>query len=233
MKSADSNFTQVKYVESLMLEKFKTEPFHNLYFFYKQIPKTLKFGGTCSDKTLSFFCKLSEIGIEAHLHSAFIKNKEIHRMVSVIIDGKTYYADVGNGWPSIKLFPEDYEIEYTCYGLIYSTVINEKSLDIYLTRNGQKYLSVVIPFRSRSHEDIMDDIKNRFDEKNVYPFSRGIRFSQIIHENFLFLRGDTLYIYTDNSDVTEISGLDQNNLPAIIKQYFNFDVGKMLKSSQI
>jgi len=92
---------------------------------------------------------------------------------------------------------------------------------------------VVIPFRSRSHEDIMDDIKNRFDEKNVYPFSRGIRFSQIIHENFLFLRGDTLYIYTDNSDVTEISGLDQNNLPAIIKQYFNFDVGKMLKSSQI
>lgn len=230
MISKKFNEMRVKYVESLILEKFKREPFHNLYFIFHKIPKKLTLGGTCSDKALSFYNKLKSVNIETHLHSAFIKNQEIHRLVSVALNKKIYFADIGNGWPSIRLFPKDHEVEYRSYGMIYRTIIKESSLDVYIARDGKEYHSAEIPFRSKNHEDIMDDIKNRFNANISYPFSGGIRFSQIIQENFLFLRDDTLFIYSNDNAVKKISGITQDHLAETLKQYFNFDMAKIFQN---
>ncbi|ETR71906.1 MAG: hypothetical protein OMM_02131 [Candidatus Magnetoglobus multicellularis str. Araruama] len=226
------NKMSVKYVESLMLEKFKKEPFHNLYFLFNKKPENLSLGGTCSDKTLSFYNQLRRVKIESHLHSAFIKKQEIHRLVSITLNNKIYYADIGNGWPSIKLFPKDREIKYNAYGMIYQTIIKSSSLDVYLSRDGKKYHSVEIPFHSKKHEDIMEDINNRFNKNITYPFTGGIRFSQIVQDHFLFFRDDTLSIYSYDHAVKKISGISKNNLAKTLKQYFNFDMEKILKTNQ-
>jgi len=225
LNKSDDHF--VKHVERLMLNKFKEEPFHNLYFIYKTKPKGFNFGGTCSDKVLSFYKKLRDLKFETKLHSSVINNKEIHRLVSVTLNNKVYYADVGNGWPSIKLFPKDYEIEYKSYGMTYRSILKESSLEVYITRDNKKKLSVTIPFHSKTHEEIMQDIHNRFDQNIEYPFTGGIRFSQIIHDKFLFLRDDTLYIYSYDSAVKKIVGFEPGNLSETLKHNFNFDIASV------
>ena len=228
MISTDTNHMLIDYVERLMMEKFVTEPFHNLYFIYKKKIEKLNCGGTCSDKTLSFYDNLNALGIKAYLHSAFIKNKEIHRLVSVELNNSIYYADIGNGWPSVKLFPKDYEIEYTAFGIRFMTKIKESCLEVYINRENKEYHSVDIPFQSKKNEEILKDIQNRFDDTITYPFSNGIRFSQIIDDSFLFLRDDTLFIYSNGQKVRKISGFEQKNLSETLKKYFHFDIEKIL-----
>ncbi|NQY54719.1 MAG: hypothetical protein HRT42_14245, partial [Campylobacteraceae bacterium] len=96
-----------EYVEKIILDSFKQEPFHNLYFKYNILPTSFKFGGTCSDKALSVYTILKENNIEVTLHSSFINNIESHRLLKVYIEGKYYFADVGNAWPSVRMFPVD------------------------------------------------------------------------------------------------------------------------------
>ncbi|BBM87110.1 arylamine N-acetyltransferase [Candidatus Uabimicrobium amorphum] len=225
--------TSINYVESLMLNKFKTEPFHNLYLLSKTTPKTLIYGGTCSDKTLSFLNTLKSLGIEAKLHSSLINNQNIHRLVAVNIEGQTYFADVGNGWPSIKLFPKHYEVRYTCYGITYRSEIKPYSLKVYQTRRGEERLSTEIPFESKNEQQIMDDIKNRFDGSVEYPFSTGLRFSQVVDDKFLFLRDDTLLFFCECDKPQDITNIDREKASDIIKKHFQFDVRVLFEENQV
>ena len=54
MSSAGQTDESVQAVEALMLEHFRTEPFHNLHLIYGPRLESVVPGGTCSDKTLSF-----------------------------------------------------------------------------------------------------------------------------------------------------------------------------------
>lgn len=87
-----------------MLEKFTTEPFHNLRLLVGPEKGACLSGGTCSEKTLSFVKSARNSGFDAHLHSAFIGEREIHRLARIVIDGHDFFADIGNGWPAIKLY---------------------------------------------------------------------------------------------------------------------------------
>jgi arylamine N-acetyltransferase len=210
-------------VIELMELKFRGEPFHTLHMLYgdsirRQVP-----GGTCSDKTISFIHEAQKRGFDAKLHTAFIDGKEIHRLARLNIGGRTFFADVGNGWPSLHPYPADEPITHTCFGMTFRTEIDDKMLSVYRCSEGKEYLQMEIMLASRPKEEIMTEIKERFSSNITYPFANRMRFSAIVDDEFRFLRDNTLFIHRDNGDVKKIpvsEGQWQNTL----LEHFGWDV---------
>ncbi|KMV28378.1 hypothetical protein AB733_24090 [Photobacterium swingsii] len=84
----------VQLAQKILLDKFKQEPFHNLYLLNNVQPSTTAYGGTCSDKTLSYLEAAKVAGFDAHLHSARIGGQDIHRLVRLEIGNQRYFADI-------------------------------------------------------------------------------------------------------------------------------------------
>lgn len=217
---------EVREVEALMLDKYKTEPFHNLYLLSGKDPKTLEYGGTCSDKTLSFLESLTSAGFSASLHSGYIGGEEIHRLVKVSINGRYFFADVGNGWPALRLYPLAREIEYSCFGMGFRTEINSQRMTVFHRRNGKESCQLEIDFDGKPEEEIREDIDTRFDGGIEYPFRNSIRFSLVVDERFLFLRGERLEIYSDEK-FEVVEGIEPDQLTDVIGQYFGFDITRL------
>ena len=214
-------------VEALMLRHFREEPFHNLFMIYERQEKAVP-GGTCSDKTLSFVEDCRQAGFEVALHSGFIKGEEIHRLARLRIDGRDFFADVGNGWPSLHLYPADREVSYHCFGIGFRTEIRDGRVSVFYEKGGDEALQLEIDVRGRPESEIMEDIKNRFNSGIVYPFSDRIRFSRVVGDRFLFLRSDRLEIYSDNG-FEVVEGIEEARVPAILKQYFGCEVGSLVR----
>ncbi len=223
MSSTLCTSASVQTVEALMHEKFMSEPFHNLHLIYGKRLRSPKQGGTCSDKTLSFLTTAQQAGVDALLHSGFIDGREIHRLAAVHIGGRRYFADVGNGWPALKLYPADREIHYRCFGMGFRTEIKSSRVSVFHERNGKEILQLEIDLYSRPEHDIMADIASRFSSGIEYPFSTSLRFSMIVGNRFLFLRGNRLEIYSD-SGFEMIEGIEGAKVPSMIHQYFGYDV---------
>jgi hypothetical protein len=213
--------SEIASIEALLLKHYKKEPFHNLYLFYGKKPIPNKYGGTCSDKTLSFIDEARSLGFKVNLHSGYIDGKEVHRLARVQIGKRTYFADIGNGWPAIKLYPEDEEVLYSCFGMTFHTKISMNKISVFHTRNGREHLQLVIDTRPRCEKEIIKDINKRFTSGINYPFSNSIRFSLIVNNKFLFLRGECLEIYSSDDYMT-LDGIKKDNLPSIIMDKFKF-----------
>lgn len=209
-------------IEALLLKLFQEEPFHNLYLLYNKAPLSNEYGGTCSDKTLSFVSAARSLGINAELHSGYIGGKDIHRLARVTIDNQTFFADVGNGWPSLKLYPADEEISFNSFGMKYRTVINNNRISVFHTRNGKESLQLEIDPAPRKEEDIKKSIAQRFSGEITYPFSNSLRFSLVVDNKFLFLRGERLEVYTDD-DFIVFDDITRDLVPKILKEQFNYD----------
>lgn len=217
---------QINFLEELLLQHFKNEPFHNFFLLYNRNPLEGGFGGTCSDKSLSFLETARSFGFDAYLHTAYIGGKEIHRLIRVLVEGRTFFADVGNGWPSIKLFPADESIEFECFGMKYRTEIAYNRVLIFLTRNGKEILQLEIDPKPRNESDILTSISNRFSSGIKYPFHSEVRFSLVVNDVFLFIRGDKLEIYSDYGFSFE-TGVNKANLSNVISENFNYDTSKL------
>ena len=212
-----------------MLEKFRREPFHNLYLLFGYPQTTLALGGTCSDKALSFYQAVRRLGVSASLHSAFIGGREIHRLVKVESGGRSYLADVGNGWPAVELYPLDMETSYTCFGMRFRSVIEGRVMHVYNKRNGIERHQMVVPLQSKPEAEIRADIKKRFNSDISYPFSQALRFSQVMGERFLFLRDDRLEIYSDKEPYQEKPGIKQEDLREVLHRYFTFNLDRLAR----
>jgi len=215
--------TALNSVIALMELKFRDEPFHTLHVLYgdsigRQVP-----GGTCSDKTLSFIDEAQKRGFDAKLHTAFIDGKEIHRLARLNIDGRTFFADVGNGWPALHPYPADEPITHTCFGMTFRTEISDKMLSVYRCSEDKEYLQMEIIFESQDEERIRTDIKERFSSNITYPFSDRMRFSAIVDGEFRFLRDKTLFIYREKSNVKRIS-IAEDQWQNTILEYFRWDI---------
>lgn len=214
--------SQIEQIESLLQREFETIPFHNI-FMLKGVKGTLDKGGTCSDKVLHFKQVLNENGIVAKLHSAFINGKECHRLLSVLIDEQRYFIDVGSGWPCVKLLPDNRPITFSKYGMTFKTIlVSDRVLLFHQVGERPFQLMESIPLVSMSEEKIMKEIHSRYSDGILYPFSSSIRFSQIIGEDFYFLKENILRRYNDKC--IEQKQLSSDEIVETIKKVFTFDL---------
>ena len=56
----------------------------------------------------------------------------------------------------------------------------------------------------------------------TYPFSNSLRFSLVVKNKFLFLRGEHLEVYTDD-DFIVFDDITRGLVPKILKEQFNYD----------
>lgn len=216
----------VRLAQQILLDKFQQEPFHNFYLLNGIQPTTLLYGGTCSDKTLSYLEAVKAAGLDAHLHSARIGGNEIHRLVRLEIDNQRYFADIGNGWPSIHLFPVDTPIEYECYGMTYRTKIKDGVITVYHKKNGVEKQQMEIDIAEKSDAEIRQRIANRFSTNIIYPFSNQLRFSMVVGQRFLFIRDTQLEIYSSDG-YEEVSSITKSDIKTEIMKYFNYDISPL------
>ncbi|MFT2092898.1 arylamine N-acetyltransferase [Paraglaciecola sp. 2405UD69-4] len=209
-------------IERLILEHFCTVPFHNLNLLYGSSQIIAIPGGTCSDKTLAFLSDLRMMGVKAFLHTANIGGKEIHRLVRININNQTYFADVGNGWPTLRLLPCNENTQFECYGMKYRTEIAKNWILVFHERQGKESLQLEINITPRPEQEIYSQIKSRYSSGVNYPFSRSLRFSMIVGKEFLFLRGNRLERYSFND--FSVEKLKKATIPKIIKKEFGFNV---------
>lgn len=227
MSGASQTAESVQAFEALMLEYFRTEPFHNLHLIYGPRLESAVPGGTCSDKTLSFVAAGVRAGFDISLHSGFIGGREIHRLARVRIGGRLFFADVGNGWPALKLYPADREISYRCFGMGFRTEIANGRVTVLHEKRGREALQLEIDVRGRPESEIRADIERRFSSGIVYPFSNSLRFGLVVGSRFLFLRGDRLEIYYDGGFEC-LEGIDDTRVPGVLRDYFGYDVQQFL-----
>jgi asparagine synthase (glutamine-hydrolysing) len=213
---------EIEKIESLLSREFETTPFHNLFMLNgkKVIPSAL--GGTCSDKVLHFRKVLSENGISSKLHSSFINGVECHRMLSVEVDELKYFIDVGSGWASTMVFPSFKPIEYSVYGLTFKTELSNNNLLLFHKTNSEFKLMTTIPLNTKNEDEILFDIETRFDKKIVYPFQNSLRFSKVIKDEFYFLKGNRLRVYSERGIIEKTLSL--NNTYNLISRKFGFDL---------
>jgi len=212
-----------KLAELILLDKFRREPFHNLYLLNKVQPSITAYGGTCSDKALSYLEAALAAGLDAHLHSARINGQENHRLVRLEIGNQRYFADVGNGWPSIKLFSAVSPVSYECYGMRYKTIVESGVLKIYLLKQGVEKQQMEIDTAAKPEAEIRQGISNRFSSNIIYPFNKQLRFSMIVDSRFLFIRGSRLEIYSKHG-YEEVSDISASDLEKVLMKYFGFDI---------
>lgn len=205
-------------IEALLLEEFKTVPFHNIFMLNKIKNKDLSLGGTCSDKVLHFRGVLKNNDIETKLHSSFINNMECHRMLSVLINNKKYFIDIGSGWPFLKLIPEFTPIEFSVYGMSFKTKIFENKFIIY-HKTGKEYKQMIdVPMFTKNESDILYDIENRYKDTSIYPFHNSLRFSIVKDDSFYFIKGNILRIY-NVTGITEKT-INSNEINDLIQKEF-------------
>ncbi len=224
--------SDVAAVEALMLEHFRTEPFQKLHLIYGQQLRASLSGGTCSDKTLSFLNAGRREGFDVALHSGFIAGQEVHRLAKVRIGDRLYFADVGNGWPSLKLYPADHEISYRCFGMGFRTEVAGQRVKVFHDKRGKESLQLEIDVRGRPEAEIKAAIGGRFSSGIVYPFSNSLRYSLVVGSRFLFLRGDRLEIYSDRG-LEVVEGVDDSRVPGVLLEYFGYDVRPLLLTPQL
>lgn len=209
-------------IEQLLHKHFRTVPFHNLNLLYGQPINSPIPGGTCSDKTLAFLADARELGADAFLHTANIGGKEIHRLVRININCRIFFADVGNGWPTLRLLPSDKEVAFECYGMKYRTEVTDNWVRVFHERQGRESLQLEINTTPRLEQEILDQIKLRYSSGIDYPFSQSIRFSLAVGNEFLFLRDNRLERYsTTGFSVQEI---EKVAIPKTVEHEFGFNV---------
>ena len=213
---------ELEKIECLLLREFKTVPFHNIFMLNNKKIVASNLGGTCSDKVLHFKKVLFDRGISSKLHSAFINGVECHRMLTVELDNQRYFIDVGSGWASTKLFPAFKPIEYSVYGMTFKTEISNYNLLLFHKTKEEFKLMSTIPFTAKEEDKILLDIENRFNNRNIYPFHNSLRFSKVIGNEFYFLKGNRLRIYSESQIVEKTLSL--NEIYNLITRKFNFNL---------
>lgn len=213
----------VRAIEALMLEKFEAEPFHNLRLLYGDEVAARVPGGTCSDKTLSFLAEARRRGFDVALHSARIDGVEKHRLARVHAADRVFFADVGDGWPALRLLPADREVAFRCFGIGFRTEVSGGRVSVYCDRRGCEALQLEIDVHGRPEREILDDINRRFSSGIEYPFSKSLRFSAVVGDRFLFLRGERLEVHGDGA-FKEVHGIDRERVPSVLREYFGLDL---------
>ena len=219
--STPSEHPQAVLALAIITRHFREFPFHNLRLLFGEEAAASIPGGTCSDKAQAFLKDARDAGLEAHLHTALIDGEEKHRLVRLSIGGQTYFADVGDGWPTLQLIPASHETQFEVFGIRFRTEFRPAGLAILNARAGREVEQCTILAQRRSEAEITAQILRRFDGSKVYPFSGAVRFSALVDDRFLFLRGTQL-ISLERNGTEKVTGFLLEDTPAIIHDYFGY-----------
>ena len=165
------------------------------------------------------------------MHTAFIGGQELHRLARVRVGDELFFADVGNGWPSLKLYPADRTVSFRCFGMGFRTEVADGRVSVFHEKRGRESLQLEIDVCGKSESEIRADIEGRFSSGVVYPFSSSLRFSLVVGGRFLFLRGDRLEIY-DDGGFECIEGIDAAGVPEVLHDHFGYDVRWALRDEE-
>lgn len=190
-------------VEQLLLEEYKTVPFHNLFMLNRINKLGSSKGGTCSDKTLHFKMVLTQHDISTKLHTAFINNQACHRLLSIEIENKRYFIDIGSGWCCTKLLPAFKTVQFKAYGIEFKSTLDSNYLYTFIKTKDKFKPHIKIPLAEQSEQDILLDISHRYAPSKVYPFQNSLRFSLVKGNRFYFIKRDVLRIYEMNKPIIE------------------------------
>ncbi|MGH1386701.1 asparagine synthase-related protein [Kordia sp.] len=209
----------VQKIERLLLADYQQTTFHNLMMQTERTEKNRHLGGTCSDKTLHFKAVLAAEGIETQLHTAEIAGIACHRLLSINLQGKKYFIDVGSGWPCIQLFPAFEDSSYSAFGIEFRVKQTKLALIVQIKTKTEFKPLMIISLQEQAQTAITEAIANRFDPYNVYPFQQSLRLSFVKDDQFYFLKGDRLRVYQDQKKYIE-QELTSEAIKAFIKTYF-------------
>jgi arylamine N-acetyltransferase len=221
---------------NILKHDYETVPFHNFRILLNK-DMELESGGTCSDRTLYLKQKLQLKGIKSKLHYATIKGKNIHRLLKIEIDKDPYFLDTGLGWPliyPISLIRNEF---FNFYGLTFKTIIENDKLFLFKSREGEYTISYETTVLDIEEKTIENQIKDRFFNTEQYPFTNSIRFSQIVNNEFYFLKGNILG-YSEKSEFKYKTITSLEEFIELFDKIFEFDldiaveVAKKLKMFQ-
>lgn len=216
-------------IETLMLDHFRTEPFHNLRFIYGSSLGPGVQGGTCFYKTGRIVNVGQKAGFDVHWHHAFVRVQGVpwaHWVARFQIDGRLFFADMGNGWPSLKLYPADREVAYRFFGMGFRTEIANGRVTVFHEKHGKESLQLEIDVQPRPEPEVLADIERRSNMGDIYPIN-SLRFSLVVGSRFLFLRGDRLEIY-DDGGFECLEGINGVRVPEVLHDHFGYDVRPLL-----
>lgn len=203
----------IRAVEALILRHAQTEPFHTIQ------PSEGLPGGSCSDRARAFVRAGQAAGFEVELQSGVIPPSHGHRLARVLLQGRLFFAEVGDAWPALRLYPADRAVEFRRFSMRFRTEVLGDKLSVFHQRPGKpEQLQLHIDIPGKSEEEILQDIAQR-----RYPFP-GHRFAQVLGDRFLFLREDAprsarLQIYSS----TGLQTVDQSGraLADILREHFD------------
>jgi N-acetyltransferase len=154
--------------------------------------------------------------------------------LSIDIDDQRYFIDAGSGWPSIHLFPDFEAIEYTVWGMRFKTIVESNGLHLHHKTKNAYQPMCYIPLESTDVTEIHQQIEHRYDDKSVYPFANSLRFSQVIDDTFIFLKGRRLREFRKDRMVErslselEIFDLLATGLQIDPKELRKFEIGRWI-----
>jgi hypothetical protein len=190
-KMQNTKKTLKKQIEQEMVKYLETYPFHNIFIVYKiKDVFASKYGGTCSDRTIHFQKilknKFKNYKVSIKLHIASINNKNTHTILRVKIDKKVYFADVGMGFPIVKLLPCNKNISFTSYGIEFSTIIDTDKVTVFIDEhndNGKKELMCIYT-KKQPKKQVMQNIDNRDSYIQNLPIGNKLRYFFINNGKF-------------------------------------------------
>jgi arylamine N-acetyltransferase len=205
--------------EDVLLRCFKEVPFHNIFYLLNENGHSKKLGGTCTDKVLHYISCLEEAGISAKVCSGVLQDKHSHRLAMLEINGHCFYADVGSGWPSLQLIPSNKDSTFEAYNITFLSYSQKHCIRVERHDAGRQGWTLLIPKKEIDKKQVAHEIQTRYDKD--LPFRKGVRFSQIIGEQFLFLKDNELRIY-DAYKGFESRKLEPLEVVSCIKDVFHF-----------
>lgn len=171
-----------KQIEKEIHKYLKKYPFHNLFILYKNGNIVApEFGGTCSDRSMHFKVKLEKkfknSNIDFKLHRAYINDKDTHTIIRININNNIYFADVGMGFPMVKLFPASMGIKFESYGIKFESTVINNSLSVYYSDNeNTKKKLMHITLDMQSQKEVLDKITKRSEYLSNIPLSKDLQY---------------------------------------------------------
>lgn len=104
--------------------------------------------------------------------------------------------------------------------MTFKTELSNDNLLLFHKTNDEFKLMATIPLTAKEEDKILLDIENRFENKNIYPFHNKLRFSKVIGNEFYFLKGNRLRIFSESQTVEKT--LTMNEIHNLITHKFNF-----------